>query len=226
MGMGQDAGARERPGGDPGRRAGAWPPCSAGAGGRGITTPGGSPPAARYMQMVQALEHGDRTQALVLLGELERDDPGSPVHRSGQAARGARVCRRQRARPRRRGACRAWWSIPRIAIWRWWRGCAWRACRSRRARRTAALATLGTADPGAFAARLPRGARRCLLRQGRQGRGAHRVSQRARRERGATRPQLLDLKIADLAAGPAPPATPPQRWQVTAMREQYQRMRT
>ena len=26
----------------------------------------------RYMQMVQSLEHGDRTQALVLLGELER----------------------------------------------------------------------------------------------------------------------------------------------------------
>ena len=33
---------------------------------------------ARYTQMVQALERGDRSQALVLLGELERDDPGSP----------------------------------------------------------------------------------------------------------------------------------------------------
>ena len=33
---------------------------------------------ARYMQMVQALEHGDRSQALVLLGELERDHAGSP----------------------------------------------------------------------------------------------------------------------------------------------------
>lgn len=33
---------------------------------------------AKYTQMVQALERGDRTQALVLLGELERDFPGSP----------------------------------------------------------------------------------------------------------------------------------------------------
>jgi predicted negative regulator of RcsB-dependent stress response len=32
----------------------------------------------KYMQMVQALEHGDRSQALVMLGELERDHPGSP----------------------------------------------------------------------------------------------------------------------------------------------------
>jgi predicted negative regulator of RcsB-dependent stress response len=32
----------------------------------------------KYMQMVQALEHGDRSQALVVLGELERDYPRSP----------------------------------------------------------------------------------------------------------------------------------------------------
>jgi predicted negative regulator of RcsB-dependent stress response len=32
----------------------------------------------RYMQMVQALEHGDRSQALVMLGELERDYARSP----------------------------------------------------------------------------------------------------------------------------------------------------
>jgi len=31
----------------------------------------------RYMQMVQALEHGDRSQALVYLGELERESPNS-----------------------------------------------------------------------------------------------------------------------------------------------------
>jgi predicted negative regulator of RcsB-dependent stress response len=31
----------------------------------------------KYMQMVQSLERGDRTQALVLLGELERDYAGS-----------------------------------------------------------------------------------------------------------------------------------------------------
>ena len=32
----------------------------------------------KYMQMVQSLEHGDSGQALVLLGELERDHSGSP----------------------------------------------------------------------------------------------------------------------------------------------------
>jgi predicted negative regulator of RcsB-dependent stress response len=34
--------------------------------------------AAKYMQMVRSLEGGDRSQALVLLGELERDYPSSP----------------------------------------------------------------------------------------------------------------------------------------------------
>jgi predicted negative regulator of RcsB-dependent stress response len=33
---------------------------------------------AKYMQMVQALEGGDRTQALVVLGELEREHASSP----------------------------------------------------------------------------------------------------------------------------------------------------
>jgi predicted negative regulator of RcsB-dependent stress response len=33
---------------------------------------------AKYMQMVQALEGGDRTQALIALGELEREHAGSP----------------------------------------------------------------------------------------------------------------------------------------------------
>ena len=37
-----------------------------------------SRPAPEYTRMVQALEAGDRTQALVSLGELERDYAGSP----------------------------------------------------------------------------------------------------------------------------------------------------
>lgn len=32
----------------------------------------------KYLQMVQALEHGNRSEALVVLGELERDYRGSP----------------------------------------------------------------------------------------------------------------------------------------------------
>jgi predicted negative regulator of RcsB-dependent stress response len=39
---------------------------------------------AKYMAMVQALESGDRTRALVTLGELERDYTGSPYTDQGQ----------------------------------------------------------------------------------------------------------------------------------------------
>ncbi|HXY96390.1 MAG TPA: tetratricopeptide repeat protein [Steroidobacteraceae bacterium] len=39
---------------------------------------------AKYMQMVQALEAGDRTQALVSLGELERDYAGSAYADQGK----------------------------------------------------------------------------------------------------------------------------------------------
>jgi predicted negative regulator of RcsB-dependent stress response len=39
---------------------------------------------AKYMQIVQALEGGDRTQALVSLGELEREHPGSPYTDQGR----------------------------------------------------------------------------------------------------------------------------------------------
>jgi predicted negative regulator of RcsB-dependent stress response len=34
--------------------------------------------SGKYMQMVHSLEHGDRTQALVMLGDLERDYASSP----------------------------------------------------------------------------------------------------------------------------------------------------
>jgi predicted negative regulator of RcsB-dependent stress response len=39
---------------------------------------------AKYMQLVQALEGGDRTQALVTLGELEREHAGSPYTDQGK----------------------------------------------------------------------------------------------------------------------------------------------
>ena len=39
---------------------------------------------AKYLQMVQALEGGDRTRALVALGELERDYAGSPYADQGK----------------------------------------------------------------------------------------------------------------------------------------------
>ena len=40
--------------------------------------------ADKYMQMVHALDAGDRTQALVALGELEREHAGSPYTDQGK----------------------------------------------------------------------------------------------------------------------------------------------
>ncbi len=39
---------------------------------------------SRYMEMVQALERGDRTQALMLLGDLEREYAGTPYADQGR----------------------------------------------------------------------------------------------------------------------------------------------
>ncbi len=42
--------------------------------------------SAKYEQLIQAFGKGDRTQALVLLGELERDYPSSPYVDQGRLA--------------------------------------------------------------------------------------------------------------------------------------------
>ena len=50
---------------------------------------------AGYMQMVQALERGDRSQAMLALGQLEREHAKSPYTDQARAARGAAVRRGQ-----------------------------------------------------------------------------------------------------------------------------------
>lgn len=159
---------------------------------------------AHYMQMVQALEHGDRSQALVLLGELERDDPGSPYTDQAKllAARvyvddndldraAAELAALVEHSKDRDLAMVARLRLARVQI--------------AQGKADSALATLGTADPGAFAARLhevrgdawyAKGDKSAALTEYR--------SARAASEAGAA--ALLDLKIADLGAGPAAPA--------------------
>jgi predicted negative regulator of RcsB-dependent stress response len=44
----------------------------------------GAQASSKYTQVLEAFEHGDRTQAFVLLGELERDHAGSPYVDQGK----------------------------------------------------------------------------------------------------------------------------------------------
>jgi predicted negative regulator of RcsB-dependent stress response len=140
----------------------------------------------------------------VLLGELERDDPGSPYTDQAKllAARvyvddndldraAAELAALVEHSKDRDLAMVARLRLARVQI--------------AQGKADSALATLGTADPGAFAARLhevrgdawyAKGDKSAALTEYR--------SARAASEAGAA--ALLDLKIADLAAGPAAPA--------------------
>jgi predicted negative regulator of RcsB-dependent stress response len=163
--------------------------------------------AARYMQMIQSLEHGDRAQALVLLGELERDYPGSPYSDQARllAAR-VYVDEAQLDHAASELAAVAEHSkdheLARVARERLAR------VQIAQGKPDSALATLGTvADPGAFAARFhevrgdayyAKGDKAAALSE-------YRSAQSAGAESGDT--ALLQLKIADLESG-APKAAP------------------
>jgi len=163
---------------------------------------------ARYLQMVQALERGDRSQSLVLLGELEREYAGSPYTDQAKLL-AARVyvddneldraaaeltAVAQQSKDRDLG------TVARLRLAR---------VQIAQGKADTALATLGTDDAGAFAARVhevrgdawyAKGDKAAALKEYR--------SARAAGEGGAA--ALLDLKIADLAARGTPAtATPP-----------------
>src|SRR3984885_3959365 len=225
MGMGQNAGARERAGADPGRCAG---------GGRGVRlalVAGASRcRSARRRRALHADGAGARARRS-LAGAGAARGAGTrrsrlPVHRPGQTARGAGVCRRQRSRPRRRRACRTGGAFqgPRPGDGRAAAPGA-RADRpgegGQRARDTRHR------RPGRVRGAPARGARRCLVRQGRQERSAHRVSQRARRERGRRgRTARSEDRRPGCRPGGAGAGAGRSGGEVTAMRGRYQRMRT
>ena len=158
---------------------------------------------ARYMQMVQSLERGDRTQVLVQLGELERDHAGSPYsdqarllaahmyindaqldHAASELATVAEHSKDHEL------ALVARQRLARVQI--------------AQGKPDSALATLGaTADPGAFAARYheirgdayyAKGDKTAALSE-------YRSAQGSMAEGGDA--ALLQLKIADLDSGAA-----------------------
>jgi predicted negative regulator of RcsB-dependent stress response len=163
---------------------------------------------AKYMQMVQALERGDHTQPLVLLGELERDYGASPYTDQARllAAR-MYVDAAQLDRAASELATVAEHSkdqeLARVARLRLAR------VQIAQGKPESALATLGTQDSqGAFAGRYheirgdayyAKGDKAAALTE-------YRSAQTANTE--GTETALLQLKVADLLGG-APPAAAP-----------------
>ena len=150
----------------------------------------------RYLQILQALEHGDRTLALTVLGQLERDNPGSPYTDQarllaarvyvdeGELDKAAGELTTVSAQSKDRElAMIARERLARVQI--------------AQGKPDAALQTLGVADPGAFAARYHEARGDAYYAKGDQ--SAALGEYRSARAPGSNAP-LLDLKIADLAA--------------------------
>ena len=161
----------------------------------------------RYTQMVQALEHGDRSQALVYLGELERESPDSAYTDQARLL-AARVYVDSGDLEHAAAALSAvaehskdheLSTIARLRLAR---------VQIAQGKADAALTTLGAKDESAFAARYhevrgdayyAKGDRVTALAEYRSAQAAG---------TGAATP-LLDLKVADLAASaPAKAAAP------------------
>ena len=162
----------------------------------------------KYMQMVQSLERDDRTQALVLLGELERDYAGSPYTDQARllaarmyvdeaqldhaASELSSVAEHSKDRDL---ALVARLRLARVQI--------------AQGKPDSALATLGTiAEAGAFAARYHEVRGDAYYAKGDKAAAlsAYRGAQSAGAE--GTDTALLRLKIADLENGAAPAAPP------------------
>ncbi|HEX4647194.1 MAG TPA: tetratricopeptide repeat protein [Steroidobacteraceae bacterium] len=162
--------------------------------------------SAAYTRMIDALEKGDRTQAFVRLGELERDYPSSPYADQAKLL-AARLYVESNELDKAAHELETVMNSSRdheLAL----------VARMRLARveiaqtkPDAALATLNAAEPGAFAARYhevrgdawyAKGDRPAALKEYRSAAGSPDLGDAA----------LLDLKIADLAAE-VPPASAP-----------------
>jgi predicted negative regulator of RcsB-dependent stress response len=161
--------------------------------------------ADKYMQMVHALDAGDRTQALVALGELEREHAGSPYTDQGKLL-AARAYVDEGALDRAAGelasvaehspdqelALVARLRLARVQI--------------AQGKSDAALATLGGLKPGAFAGRYHEARGDAYYAKGDKAAALDEYrSAQAASEGGES--ALLGLKVADLAAdAPAPAA--------------------
>lgn len=158
-----------------------------------------------YIQMAQALERGDRTQALVLLGQLERDHAGSPYTDQGKLL-AARVYVDGGELDKAAGELETVVTHSRdseLAV----------VARLRLARvqiaqghADTALATLGSADGGAFASRFQEVRGDAYYAKGDKPRALSEYRGAQSASAGGSTP-LLDLKIAELAADAPAPAT-------------------
>jgi predicted negative regulator of RcsB-dependent stress response len=160
----------------------------------------------RYMNMVEAVDRGDRAQAMVLLGELERDSASSPYTDQAKllAARvyvdGGELDKAAtelgavaaQSKDRELGAV-ARLRLARVQI--------------AQGKADAALATLGTTDTTAFAGRSHETRGDAYLAKGNNAQALAEYRAAKAADPGAPDP-LLDLKIADLS-GDAPAAAAP-----------------
>jgi predicted negative regulator of RcsB-dependent stress response len=163
--------------------------------------------SAGYMQMVRALEAGDRTQAMVSLGELERAHPGSPYVDQGKLL-AARLYVDEGALDKAGGelasvaehskdselALVARLRLARVQI--------------AQGKAESALATLAAAQTGAFAGRYHEVRGDAYYAKG--DKAAALTEYRAAQQSGDGSDPLLGLKIADLSAY-ASAGTPPTR---------------
>ena len=164
----------------------------------------GTRASAAYIRMIDALEKGDRTQAFVRLGELERDYPSSPYADQGKLL-AARIYVEGRELDKAAHELETVMNgskdhelalVSRMRLAR---------VEIAQGKPDEALATLNALEPGAFAARYhevrgdawyAKGDKAAALKEYRSAAGNPELGDAA----------LLDLKIADLAAD-APPAS-------------------
>jgi predicted negative regulator of RcsB-dependent stress response len=158
---------------------------------------------SHYLQMVQALESGDHTQAMTALGQLERDSAGSAYADQGKML-AARVyvedgeldkAARELAAVAQQSKDHDLVMIARMRLAR---------VQIAQGSADAALATLGTADAGAFAGRYHEVRGDAYFAKGDKVQALAEYRSAQTGSAGAPNP-VLDLKIADLAAdSPAP----------------------
>jgi len=158
----------------------------------------------RYMQMVQSLEHGDRSQALVYLGELERESPTSSYTdqarllaarlyvETGDLEHAAAALGAVAEQTRDRELA----SIARLRLAR---------VQIAQGKADTALATLGSPEQGAFTARYHEVRGDALFAKGDRASALTEYRSAQTAGSGAATP-ALDLKIADLTAS-APAAS-------------------
>jgi len=155
--------------------------------------------SGRYMSMVEAIEHGDHAQAMLLLGELERDSAGSPYADQakmlaarvymdgGELDKAATELSTVVAQSKDRDLA----SVARLRLAR---------VQVAQGKADAALATLGASDTTAFAGRSHEIRGDAYFAKGNNAEALAQYRAAKAADAAMSNP-LLDLKIADLAAG-------------------------